>query len=60
MSCAVLGRAVSGQAVMQSMQAVQFSAIHTGVSRRATYLEAVRPVAAAIIPTDASGDAGWL
>ena len=59
MSWAVLGRAVSGQAVMQSMQAVQFSAIHTGVSRRATYLEAVRPVEAAIMPTAASGEAGW-
>ena len=45
---------------MQSMHAVQFSAIHTGVSRRETYFEAARPVAAAIIPTEASGEAGWL
>ena len=44
---------------MQSMHAVQFSAIQIGVSRRATYFDAVRPVAAATIPTEASGEAGW-
>ncbi len=59
MSCAVLGSAVSGQAEIQAMHCVQFSAMKTGVSRRATYLELLAPVAAATTPTADSGDAGW-
>ena len=55
----MLGSAVSGHAEMHAMHCVQFSAMKTGVSRRATYLEDVAPVAAAITPTEARGDAGW-
>ena len=54
-----MGMAVSGHAAMHSMHWVQFSAMKTGVWRRATYFDAVAPVAAAITPTDDSGDAGW-
>ena len=57
-SCAVLGRAVSGQAVMHSMHWVQFSAMKIGVSRRATYLLCVAPMPAPITPTLASAPAG--
>ena len=58
-SCDVLGRAVSGQAVMHSMHCVQFSAMYTGVSRRATYFDWVAPEPAPITPSDASAPAGW-
>ena len=58
-SCAVLGNAVSGHTEMHSMHWVQFSGTYTGVSRRATYLDCVAPVAAAMMPTDASALAGW-
>ena len=59
-SCEVLGSAVSGQTEMHSMHWVQFSGMKSGVSRRATYLEAVSPVAAAMMPMAESGVAGWL
>ena len=58
MSCAVLGSAVSGQAAMHSMHCVQFSGMKIGVSRRATYLVAVAPVAAAITPKEDNDEAG--
>jgi len=51
---------VSGQTAMHSMHCVQFSGMKSGVSRRATYFEAVSPLAAAITPTEASAEAGWL
>ena len=44
---------------MHSMHWVQFSGMKSGVSRRATYLDAVSPVPAAITPIAASGEAGW-
>ena len=59
-SCAQLGSAVSGQTAMHSMHCVQFSGMKRGVSRRATYLDAVSPLAAAITPTEARAEAGWL
>ena len=57
-SCEVFGSAVSGQTEMHSMHCVQFSGMYSGVSRRATYFDAVSPVAAAITPSAASGVAG--
>jgi hypothetical protein len=41
------------------MHWVQFSAIQRGVSRRATYLLAVAPVAAAMTLTEERVEAGW-
>ena len=45
---------------MHSMHCVQFSGMKSGVSRRATYFDAVSPLAAAITPTEANVDDGWL
>ena len=58
MSWVVLGSAVSGQTVMQSMHCVQFSSIKIGISRRATYLLALAPEPAAMTPTAAKGVEG--
>jgi hypothetical protein len=43
---------------MHSMHWVQFSGIKSGVMRRATYFDAVSPLAAAMTPTEASADDG--
>src|SRR3972149_1210316 len=59
-SCEQLGSAVSGHAAMHSMHCVQFSAMNSGVSRRATYFEAVSPLPAAMMPSAAYGVDGWL
>ena len=58
-SCEQLGSAVSGQTEMHSMHCVQFSGMNSGVSRRATYFEAVSPLPAAITLIAASGEDGW-
>jgi len=58
-SWVVLSSAVSGQAAMHAMHCVQFSAMNTGVARRATYFDWVAPVAEAMTPTEASAEAGW-
>jgi len=42
------------------MHCVQFSGMYNGVSRRATYLDAVSPLPAAMTPSADSGEAGWL
>ena len=60
MSSEQLGNAVSGQTAMHSMHCVQFSGMNSGVSRRATYFDAVSPVPAAMTPTDAKAEDGWL
>ena len=59
MSWEQFGSAVSGHTEMHSMHWVQFSGMNSGVSRRATYFEAVSPVPAAMMLIAASGDAGW-
>ncbi len=59
-SCEQFGSAVSGHTAMHSMHWVQFSGMYMGVSRRATYLDAVSPEPAAITPTEVNADAGWL
>ena len=59
MSCEQFGSAVSGQTEMHSMHCVQFSAMKSGVSRRATYFDAVSPLPAAMTPIAASGEDGW-
>jgi hypothetical protein len=44
---------------MHSMHCVQFSGMYSGVSRRATYFDAVSPLPAAMMPRAAYAFAGW-